>query len=123
MLKTNEIYLGDCLNLMKEMPDDSVDLVLTDPPYDEKTHAGCVTKGRIKNTNKSLREIGSLNFESIDNYDFVSEFLRITTRWIIMFCPVEALGQIKTYYPEEYIRGCFWDKISPSPQFSGDRPA
>jgi site-specific DNA-methyltransferase (adenine-specific) len=32
-LEINRIYCGDCLDLMKEMPDKSVDLVLTDPPY------------------------------------------------------------------------------------------
>jgi site-specific DNA-methyltransferase (adenine-specific) len=29
----NQIWLGDCLTLMKYIPDKSVDLVLTDPPY------------------------------------------------------------------------------------------
>ena len=29
----NKIIQGDCLEIMKEMPDKSVDLVLTDPPY------------------------------------------------------------------------------------------
>lgn len=33
MLKENEIYLGDCLDLMKELPDKSIDCVITDPPY------------------------------------------------------------------------------------------
>lgn len=28
-----QLYQGDCLALMKEMPDKSVDLVITDPPY------------------------------------------------------------------------------------------
>ena len=28
-----ELYNGDCLELMKDIPDGSVDLVLTDPPY------------------------------------------------------------------------------------------
>lgn len=28
-----EIHLGDCLELIQELPDASVDLVLTDPPY------------------------------------------------------------------------------------------
>ena len=28
-----ELYLGDCLERMKEIPDGSVDMVLTDPPY------------------------------------------------------------------------------------------
>ena len=32
-MKTNQIIQGDCLEVMKDMPDKSVDLVLTDPPY------------------------------------------------------------------------------------------
>lgn len=28
-----ELYLGDCLEYMKSMPDKSVDVVITDPPY------------------------------------------------------------------------------------------
>jgi len=32
-LGINKIYCADCLDLMKEMEDNSVDLVLTDPPY------------------------------------------------------------------------------------------
>ena len=30
---TVELYLGDCLEYMKSMPDKSVDAVITDPPY------------------------------------------------------------------------------------------
>lgn len=33
MLELNKIYLGDCFELMKEIPDKSVDCILTDPPY------------------------------------------------------------------------------------------
>jgi len=33
MLEVNKIYLGDCLETMKQIPDKSIDLVLTDPPY------------------------------------------------------------------------------------------
>ena len=29
----NQVVMGDCLELMKKMPDKCVDLVLTDPPY------------------------------------------------------------------------------------------
>jgi len=32
----NKIITGDCLGVMKDIPDDSVDLVLTDPPYNIK---------------------------------------------------------------------------------------
>lgn len=33
MIEINKIYCGDCLEFMKGMDDNSVDLVLTDPPY------------------------------------------------------------------------------------------
>lgn len=29
----NNIYLGDCLELIRQIPDNSIDLVVTDPPY------------------------------------------------------------------------------------------
>jgi len=32
-MELNKIYCGDCLELMKQIPDKSIDLVLTDPPY------------------------------------------------------------------------------------------
>ena len=35
-LELNRIYQGDCLDLMREMPDKSVDLVVTSPPYNCK---------------------------------------------------------------------------------------
>ena len=32
-MQANKIICGDCLEVMKDFPDNSVDLVLTDPPY------------------------------------------------------------------------------------------
>lgn len=32
--KNNEIYLGDCLGILKEMPENFIDLTVTSPPYD-----------------------------------------------------------------------------------------
>ncbi len=33
MLETNKIYQGDCIEEMKKLPDNSVDAIITDPPY------------------------------------------------------------------------------------------
>ena len=33
-LETNTIYQGDCLEVMKDIPDKSIDMILTSPPYD-----------------------------------------------------------------------------------------
>jgi len=32
---TTTLYNGDCLEVMRSMPDKSVDAVITDPPYAE----------------------------------------------------------------------------------------
>ena len=46
--KTDDIWLmqGDCLERMKEIPDSSVDLVLTDPPYNIARENNFSTMGR-----------------------------------------------------------------------------
>lgn len=33
MMETNVIYCGDCLNKLKEIPDESIDLIYIDPPF------------------------------------------------------------------------------------------
>lgn len=33
IIKTNQIYLGDSFELMQDIPDKSIDLIVTDPPY------------------------------------------------------------------------------------------
>ena len=33
-MKLNQIYLGDAYKLIKEIPDKSIDLIVTDPPYE-----------------------------------------------------------------------------------------
>ena len=53
MLELNKIYQGDCLELMKELPDKSIDLVLTDPPYEIENHGGGDNKNWWRNLNKT----------------------------------------------------------------------
>ena len=32
-MEINKVYQGDCMELLKQLPDSSVDCVITDPPY------------------------------------------------------------------------------------------
>ena len=41
-----QLYQGDCLEVMKNIPDKSVDLVLTDPPYNIARNNNFTTMGR-----------------------------------------------------------------------------
>ena len=43
-----ELYQGDCLEVMKNIPDKSVDLVIIDPPYEIKTMKGGGELGKRK---------------------------------------------------------------------------
>ena len=47
-MKSMELWRGNCLELMKNIPERSVDLVLTDPPY------GISYQGRSRK--KSIRK-------------------------------------------------------------------
>lgn len=52
----NKITCGDCYELIKQLPDKSVDLIYTDVPYDIETDGGggaLVLK--TKNTTKNMR--------------------------------------------------------------------
>ena len=39
-MKLNIIIQGDCLEKLKDIPDNSVDLIITSPPYDNIEGAG-----------------------------------------------------------------------------------
>lgn len=46
---TSEVVLGDCLEIMKQYPDNHFDLLLTDPPYGKKASKGTNGFGSAKN--------------------------------------------------------------------------
>lgn len=48
----NKIIQGDCLEVMKQMPDKSVDLVVTSPPYNKQAVGGKLVKKVKYNENK-----------------------------------------------------------------------
>src|SRR5574344_2922730 len=46
MLEINSVYNGDCLELMKNIDDKSIDLTVTSPPYDNlRTYNGSLIWG------------------------------------------------------------------------------
>ncbi len=50
MLQTNKIYNMDCIEGMKQLEDNSVDSIVTDPPYD-------LTSQRVYSTKKEINDI------------------------------------------------------------------
>ena len=48
-MRKDYIAQGDCLDLMRQLPDKSVDLIVTDPPYGKKADKGTNGFGSSKN--------------------------------------------------------------------------
>ena len=49
----NQIICGDCLDVMKQIPDESIDLIITSPPYNLR----CTTGKNIKKVIVAAGEI------------------------------------------------------------------
>ena len=86
----NQVVWGDCLEVMRGMPDKSFDLVLTDPPY------GLDFKYDIYEDNRQ-------NLENIIN-NFVPEVLRIGK--LVAITP--GINNIKLYPEPDWIMAWFY---------------
>jgi len=56
-----QLYNGDCLEVIKNIPDNSIDLVVTDPPYEVSATNGGGSINNMKNLNKSLKQLDEAN--------------------------------------------------------------
>lgn len=79
MLKFNRIYQGDCLKLMKRIDDESIDAVITDPPYMISSEI-VISRGR--NNMKFKGKDIVLDFGKWDRFKNLEEFLRFTRKWL-----------------------------------------
>ena len=61
-----ELILGDCLEVMKNMPDKSVDLVFTSPPYNLVT------------SKKAVFTVGKTKKEILSHITFMTMIWRMT---------------------------------------------
>ncbi len=114
------IYHGDCREILPTLP--KVDFILTDPPYDDYTHAGAFTVS-AKLISEDKKKMG-ISFSSLQKIpEMVSALTSKSNGWTICFCSLEMLGAYQAANPKLYIRGGIWDRIINTPQISGDRPA
>lgn len=93
----NKIIQGDCLEVMKGIPDKSIDLVLTDPPYgkmwtrgkngigiDKSSNENDKTKWDIKPTKEYFDEIMRVSKNQIIfGGNYFTDILPVSNCWII----------------------------------------
>lgn len=97
-LELNNVYEGDCLVLMKDIPDKSVDLVVTDPPYLMNYQS------RRRVVNKQFNAIAN----DIDSHALISDYLTECYRIlkddtaIYVFCSWHQIDFFKTEFERHF---------------------
>lgn len=75
MIPFNDIHKGDAMELIKQIPDKSIDLIYTDPPYEIGSGCGgksALSQRIIKTNYQDLKDIRN-GFD----YKILDEFCRV----------------------------------------------
>lgn len=116
-MKYDYIECGDCIHLLRQLPDKSIDLVITDPPYEICLGGGGGAFGVDKRSyHKSVSKNEKIN-SGISN-DILDELVRVMKKInIYIWCNKNQLRQYIDYFEEI---GCTtdlltWHKTNPVP--------
>lgn len=128
MLPLNQILQGDCIEILKSLPENSVDLVFADPPYNLQLQNDLYRPNRTK--------VDAVNndwdkFSSFAEYDeFTREWLRASQRalketgtiWAIgSYHNIFRVGAIMQELGFWILNSVIWEKGNPMPNFRGVR--
>lgn len=120
-----KIYRGNGWTIINAKWEDAelaeVDAVISDPPYDARTHGGGRSSAKAKG--REISGAVDLSFPPVDPATIGPPLVALARRWAVLFCAVEQLGHYQAALGHAYIRSGVWVKAGCTPQFTGDRPA
>ncbi len=106
-LELNKLYLADCYEFIKQIPAKSIDLIITDPPYELEVNHSVGRYGDIK----------KLSYEQIANmsngfdYSILDEFIRVLKKInIYIWCSKKQLQYLLDYFVTKH--KCYWEIIN-----------
>ena len=127
-LETNVVLEGDCIKLLKTLPDKSIDLVFADPPYNLQL------KGDLWRPNNT--KVSAVNDEW-DKYDSFSAYDSFTSGWLTecrrvlkndgsiwvigSYHNIFRVGKILQDLDYWILNDILWVKTNPMPNFKGTR--
>lgn len=124
----NKVIRGDCMEVMREIPDSSVDLIFADPPYNLQLRNELI---RPNMTKVDAVDDEWDKFGSFDEYDKFSEqwlkecrrILKKTgTFWVIgSYHNIFRVGRIMHDLGFWILNDIVWIKSNPMPNFKGVR--
>ncbi len=124
----NNIYQGDCIELMKNIPESSVDLIFADPPYNLQLNNELYrpNQTKVEAVNDEWDKFNS--FEEYDEFSkkWLNECRRILkdtgSIWVIgTYHNIFRLGTIMQNLGFWILNDIIWIKTNPMPNFKGTR--
>lgn len=113
----------NCLDGLMFIPDNSIDLIITDPPYDISATNGGGSVNNIKKLNKSLKQLVDAGIDS--GYDiplYCTEFIRVMKEInIYIWCNKKQIPEYFDFFVNK--NKCtfdilFWNKPNALPTYS-----
>jgi modification methylase len=128
MLKTDIVHVGECVEVLRTLPDKSVDLIFADPPYNLQLGGDLL---RPDNSKVDAVDDDWDQFASFEHYDrFSREWLTECRRvlkddgaiWVIgSYHNVFRLGSAIQDLGFWVLNDIIWRKANPMPNFKGTR--
>ena len=113
-MELDVIYNRNCLEGLKELPNESIDLIVTDPPYRITSRGNCGNAGGMFKDDLTLQ--GKIfNNNDIDIEDYLPEFYRVLkqdTHCYIMCNNTNLIHFLKVIDDSEFhfVKNLIWDK-------------
>ncbi|MCS4487723.1 DNA-methyltransferase [Streptococcus sciuri] len=126
----NTICLGDSIEILKQLPESSVDLIFADPPYNMQL------EGKLKRTDGSIFQ--GVDTVQWDKFSTLESYKRFTRAWLIeaqrvlkkdksslwvigSFQNIYIVGDILQELGFWIINDIVWSKTNPTPNFLGTK--
>ena len=124
----NNIVLGDSIEIMKQIPDNSIDLIFADPPYNLQLENDLYRPNETKVNGVSEEWDKFRSFKDYDDFTFkwLNECKRILkktgTIWVIgSYHNIFRVGKSMQDLGFWILNDIIWIKTNPMPNFKGTR--
>ena len=117
---SNKVILGDCYKVLAEIESNSVDLILTDPPYNISRKSNFQKNSDNKKFNNISLEFGKWDEDEIDLENLFFQFKRVLRDGgtIVFFYDIwkcSKLKEVAQKFGFKQPRVCQWVKTNPVP--------
>lgn len=124
----NKIIQGNCIDVLKKLPDNSVDLIFADPPYNLQLQGELwrPNQTKVDAVNDSWDKFSSFSEYDQFSYEWLKECKRVLKKngaiWVIgSYHNIFRIGRIIQDLDYWILNDILWIKTNPMPNFKGTR--